>query len=328
MRPSGAATACRPASPGSSSCQNSSRRPPVTCRTEEVARNVLVSSDPSRLADSLSRVPGARVRGAVSAPGRRGRRVHRRLRRQGAARSWDRRHEDHRTRPTCGGRTRSSIAWTCRPSGRERRRDRRLRGAVPTRRLSARPRHHGHLVDAVLPDGRRRRRLRHHRLLRGRSPARHARRLRRVRPNGDRSRHARHRRPRRQPHERAAPLVRVRAILAGFAVPRLVRVARRAGTGEAGRRRLSRPGDEHLDARPQGRSVLPAPVLQDAARSQRRQPARTRRDRQGHGLLDGTRPLRVPGRCRPVPDRHSRHRRRRRGPARPACVPPGSCAPS
>ena len=89
-----------------------------------------------------------------------------------------------------------------------------------------------------------------------------------------RPRHAGDRRPRRQPHVRQAPVVPRGPAEQDLAVPRLLRLARRAAQGQGRRRRLPRPGDEHLAARREDRPVLPAPLLQAPARPQRRQPAR------------------------------------------------------
>ena len=72
-------------------------------------------------------------------------------------------------------------------------------------------RRHLHLADAVLPVPGPRRRLRHHRLLRRRPAAGHARRLRRVRAHRPRPRHAGDRRPGGQPHLGRAPVVPVEA---------------------------------------------------------------------------------------------------------------------
>ena len=166
------------------------------------------------------------------------------------------------------------------------------------------------------PTGRPRRRLRHHRLLRRRPAAGHARRPRRGGPHGERPRHAGDRRPGRQPHLRQAPVV---------PRGRVVESTRRTATSTSGaptrrrtrskRGRVPRPGEQHLAAVGEDRGVVPAPLLQAAARPQRHQPAGARRDRQGDGLLAGARPVRVPGGRRPVPagDRRASTRPRRGG---------------
>ena len=104
-----------------------------------------------------------------------------------------------------------------------------------------------------------RRRLRHHRLLRRRPAARRLRRLRRGHPHRERPRHARHRRPGRQPHLRPAPVVPLRARRPRLAVPRLLRVARRAAEDPAGQ--SSRQGEPATGSGREGRPVLPAPLL-------------------------------------------------------------------
>ena len=200
----------------------------------------------------------------------------------------------------------------------------RLRGPRAPHRLPRRPRRHVPLADAVLPDARPRRRLRHHRLLRAsiRGSAR-SRRLRRVDPHGAGSRHARDRRPRRQPHVRPASVVPSARRSRDVAVPRLLRVARRAAE-EAGGDRLPRRGGQRLGARRAHRPVLPAQLLPAPARPQHRQPRGARRDREDDRLLAGARRLGVPGRRRAVPHRAARGRRDRRParvPARPPAVP-------
>ena len=91
--------------------------------------------------------------------------------------------------------------------GRQRRRHRRFQGPAAAAGLSAGPRHHHDLADAVPALARQGRRLRHLRLLRRRSALRHARRLRRVHPWLPAARHPRDHRSRRQPHLRSARLV-------------------------------------------------------------------------------------------------------------------------
>ena len=82
-------------------------------------------------------------------------------------------------------------------------------GPRPADRPPRRPRRHLPVADALLSDRRARRRLRHHRLLRRRPAAGHARRPGRGHPDGERPRHAGDRRPRRQPHLAQAPVVPV-----------------------------------------------------------------------------------------------------------------------
>ena len=175
--------------------------------------------------------------------------------------------------------------------GLERRRHRRLRGARAPHRLPRRPRRDLPLADAVLSDARPRRRLRHHRLLRRRPAARHPRRLRRGHPHGARPRHAGHRRPRREPHLRPASVVHVGPAQPHVAVPRLLRVARRAAE-EAGADRVPRRGGQRLGARRAHRPVLPAQLLPAPARPEHREPARcaTRsRRRSGSGWSSASR---------------------------------------
>ena len=69
-------------------------------------------------------------------------------------------------------------------------------------RLPRRDGRHLPVADAVLPVRPARRRLRHHRLLRGRPAPRHPRRPGRDGPHRQRPRHPRHRRPRGEPHLR------------------------------------------------------------------------------------------------------------------------------
>ena len=109
-------------------------------------------------------------------------------------------------------------------------------------RLPRRHRRDVPVAHADLPVAGARRRLRHRRLLRRRPAAGDARRRRRARPHRERPRHPRDPRPRRQPHLDRPSVVPERAQLAGLAVPRLLRLARREARGEAGRRRLPRPG--------------------------------------------------------------------------------------
>ena len=80
-------------------------------------------------------------------------------------------------------------------------------GLTQPHRLPRRARRDLPVADAVLPDARPRRRLRRHRPVRGRPPARHAWRPRRAPPHRQRPRHPRDRRSRRQPHLGPAPVV-------------------------------------------------------------------------------------------------------------------------
>ena len=177
--------------------------------------------------------------------------------------------------------------------GRAPRLPRRARGDLP-------------VADAVLPDDGPRRRLRHHRLLRGRPAARQCRRLRRGGPHRPRPRHAGDHRPGRQPHLRPAPLVPGGAVEQDLAVPRLLRLARPTSR-RTPRRRSSFPDQENsiweYDEKTGG--VVPAPLLPDPARPQHHQPPGPRRDRQGDGLLARARDLRLPGGRRAV---HARDR--------------------
>ena len=135
-------------------------------------------------------------------------------------------------------------------------------GPRPAARLPRRPRRHLPVADAVLSDRRPRRRLRHHRLLRRRPAAGHARRLRRGGPDGERPRHAGDRRPGRQPHLGQAPVVPGGRSQHRLAVPRLLRLARRpaAGHHEA---RSSSPTRRTASGscRREDRRVVPAPLL-------------------------------------------------------------------
>ena len=126
-----------------------------------------------------------------------------------------------------------------------------------------------------------RRRLRHHRLLRRRPGARHARRLRRAGPHG-RDRGIRviadfvmNHTSDQHPWFQAARASRD-SPYRDFYVWRDEKPR-----GEARRRRLPRPGELQLGVRPQGRAVLPAPLLLAPARPQPRQPGGARRARAG-----------------------------------------------
>ena len=212
---------------------------------------------------------------------------------------------------------------------RQRRRLRRLPRPDPADRPPAPAGCHVHLADALLPVAGQGRRLRHHRLLRRRPAAGHARRRRRAGPHGPRPRHARDRRPGGQPHLRRAPVVRGGAQQPRLAQARLVHLVRRGARRRGRGRRLPRPGDQHLGAGREDRPVLPAPVLQVPARPQRREPRGPRRDRADHGLLDAAGPVRVPGGRGELPaSRPSASRTSSRCPTRTTTWPtcPRSCA--
>ncbi len=118
---------------------------------------------------------------------------------------------------------------------------RRLRGPARSDRadrLPGRDRRHLPLADALLPVGEPRRRLRRRRLPRRRPQARDARRPGRAGADGARARHPRDRRPGGEPHLRPAPLVPGGARRPRLALPRLLRLGRRA----AARRREDRAG--------------------------------------------------------------------------------------
>ena len=173
-----------------------------------------------------------------------------------------------------------------------------------------------------------RRRLRHHRLLRRRPAAGHARRLRRVHPHRPRPRHAGDRRPRGQPHLATSTRGSSRPAAAATRRYRDWYVWRDEDPPtQPERRRVPRPGDQHLGARRADRPVLPAPASTAPARPERRQPRGARRDRQDHRLLDGAGPVRIPGGRGAVPHRDQRAAGRRR-PARPARLPRATCARS
>ena len=74
-----------------------------------------------------------------------------------------------------------------------------------------------------------------------------------------------------------------------LAVPRLLRLARRPAAGHEEARSSSPTRRRASGAVGEDGGVVPAPLLQAAARPQRHQPAGARRDRQGHGLLAAAR---------------------------------------
>src|SRR5215213_1511941 len=202
---------------------------------------------------------------------------------------------------------------------RQRRRRRRLPGPHRQGRVPGRARGDLHLADAVLPDPEQGQRLRHQRLLRRRPPPRHPRRLRRVPPGGPLAGHPGDSRPGRQTHLRPAPVVPVSPARGGLALPRLLRLGRRAARLAQGRGLPRRRGLQLGLRRGRGQ-VVPAPLLLPHARPQHRQPAGPGRDHQGRRLLAGAGPVRLPGRRRPVRDRADRHRGR--APPGPPRVPP------
>ena len=166
------------------------------------------------------------------------------------------------------------------------------------------PRRELRLADAVLSLAPARRRLRHHRLLRRRPAARA-----RTATSSTLVRTARDRGLRviadLVPNHTSDqhPWFQAARERARQPVPRLLRLGRREAGGEAGRRRLPRPGEVELGLRPTRQALVPAPLLLPPARPQRRQPGRARRDRAGRGLLARAGPERLPARRRAVPDR-------------------------
>ena len=178
--------------------------------------------------------------------------------------------------------------------GRQRRRHRRLQGAVAPARLPARPWHHHDLADALSALARQGRRLRYRRLLRRRSPLRHAWRLRRVHPWLQAARHPRHHRSRGQSHLERTCLVQVGAERKGFTLSRLVRLgrpeARRSRQGHG----VSRRAEIDLVARQASRRLVLPPLLRFPARPQHLEPDGAGGNPQDHGLLDSARRLRLP----------------------------------
>ena len=100
------------------------------------------------------------------------------------------------------------------------------------------------------------------------------------------------------------------------------------GPGKPRRRRVSRPGDQHLDQGPQGRAVLPAPLLPQPAGPERHQSRGPRRDRPHHRLLDGAGSVRFPGRRRSLPAGNHRHRAAAPRRCRSRTTTCAICAPS
>ncbi len=139
-------------------------------------------------------------------------------------------------------------------------------------RLSAAARHRRHLAVTDLRVANGRQWLRHRRLPGDRPRVRHAR---RFRPAGGRGQVARHRhsaRSRGQPHLRRSPLVQGFPQFPSEPPSRFLYLARSGGGRRAAQRSaidLRRP---RLDARRGDRAILPAPVLDAAARSQLGQP--------------------------------------------------------
>ena len=130
--------------------------------------------------------------------------------------------------------------------------------------------------------------------------ARHARRRRRADRGGGAARHPRDPRPRAEPHERPAPVVRRREVVARLAAPRLVRVgrpeARRFVAEQLGHG--VRPAPARVDVRRGERPVLPEPVPAVAARPQLVEPGGARRVRRHPALLVRPRRRRLPHRRR------------------------------
>ena len=203
-----------------------------------------------------------------------------------------------------------------------------FRGLIQQHRPPGPARRHLPVADAVLPVPGPRRRLRHHRLLRRRPAAGHARRLRRAGAHRPRPRHAGDRRPRGQPHLGPAPVVRRGAQQPRLPQARLVRLGGRAARRRGRRAWCSptrRPASGSYDEQT-GQYYLHQfykhqPDLNVA------NPRGPRRDRPDHGLLDGAGPVRVPGGRGAVPHRdqapagQARPSRPARLPGRPGRVP-------
>ena len=238
-------------------------------------------------------------------------------------------HEADPDRRTCGGRTPSSTAWTSRPTPTATATAAATSAGSSSRSTTCdRLGRHLHLADAVLPVPRPGRRLRHHRLLRRRPAAGHARAT--------------------SSSSCAPPSDRGMRVIADLVVNHTSDqhpwfVEARSSRDSPKRDWYVWSDEEPADAaegvvfpdqetsiwelRREDRPVLPAPVLQAPARPQRRQPRGPRRDRPDHGLLDGAGPVRVPGgrgavpASRPSASRTARAARPARLPGRPARVP-------
>ena len=152
--------------------------------------------------------------------------------------------------------------------GLQRRRHRRLQGFDAPSRLSARPRRHGHLADAIPGLAASRRRLRRLRLLRRRSPLRHARRFCRVHAWREAARHSCADRSRGQPHVRSTPLVQGRAQGSQFEVPRLVRLVKEEAATSGSRHGLSGRAEVDLELRSGSQGLVLPSLLRLPARSQ------------------------------------------------------------
>jgi len=187
---------------------------------------------------------------------------------------------------------------------RERRRDRRPRGAGPEAGLPRGARHHLPLAPALLPLAAPRRRLRRRRLPGDPSRVRHAPAVPAAARGGAPARDRGPGGAGDQPHLRPAPLVP--AGPAGsprLPGARLLRLERRRPPLRRGADHLHRHGAVELDLGRGGRGLLLAPVLLPPARPQLRQPA-------GDGGGAGPAPLlgrdgrrRLPPRRHPVPGR-------------------------
>ena len=132
----------------------------------------------------------------------------------------------------------------------------------------------------------------------------------------------RHRRPGPQPHLGRASLVPGGAARPPLHVPRLLRLARRRPGDTSDEVVLPRRSRRHLDLRRAGEGLVPAPLLRLPARPELREPRGARGDSQDHGALAAAGVDGLSGRCRAVPDRAERRRRRARA-AAGARVPAG-----
>ena len=167
-------------------------------------------------------------------------------------------------------------------------------------------------------------RLRHHRLREDRPGLWHERRLREAPRRGAPARHPGHRRPRRQPQRRRPPVVRLRGLLAGVAVPRLLRLERDGPGLEAAL------GRQHRHLAPERRRVLLRRLLERDARPELALAGAARGDEADRLPLARARRRRLPPRRDALPrrdgrgaasGRHVRDARRAEGVRRPR--PPG-----
>ena len=78
------------------------------------------------------------------------------------------------------------------------------------------------------------------------------------------------------------------------ALPRLVRLGRRAAEEPQGGHRLPRRAEDDVDVRQAGEAVLLPPLLRPPGRPQHLEPVRARRDPEDHGLLAAARRLGLP----------------------------------